>query len=416
MLMADFIFKNNLKTLLIVSGGVEAVPGIQRAKEMGLFVVVSDGNPNAPGFEYANDKIIASTYDVNETVQKAKHYHETVRKIDGVMCIASDVPLTVASVAKELGLPGIPVESGELAMDKLAMKDKFKSDGVPIPNYKQLEKLSQLKETLNDWRYPIVIKPVDSRGARGVLRLTEKVDLPWAWTHAKENSPTDRVMAEKYLEGPQVSTESIMINGKCHTVGFSDRNYEYLDKYAPYIIENGGDLPSYLPNNIQENILKVVEKAALSMGIKNGIVKGDIVVHKDKPYVIELAARLSGGYFCTHEIPMNTGVDLVGNAIKMAIGEPVDPNDLKPRFNKNICQRYIFPKPGVIKDISGFGELVKKPSIKYFNLHVKSGQKIEEPTAHPSRAGMLIVTGKSREDARLNATTAIEAIKFSYQT
>ena len=207
-----------------------------------------------------------------------------------------------------------------------------------------------------------------------------------------------------------------MVDGKCYTIGFSDRNYEYLEKYAPYIIENGGDLPSYLPDDIQSSVKDLVEKAALSMGIKNGIVKGDIVLHNKMPYIIELAARLSGGYFCTHEIPMNTGVDLVGNAIKMALGEKINLNDLKPRFNKYICQRYIFPKPGIINEINGLEEIENNSSIKYFNIHAKSGDKIEEPTAHPSRAGMVISTGVSRRDARHNATKAIEAIKFSYQT
>jgi len=402
------------KTLLIISGGIEAVPGIQLAKEMGLYVVVSDGSPDAPGFEHADDCIIACTYDVDKTVQKAKQYHESVRKLNGVMCIASDVPLTVASVAEKLILPGIPVKSAELAMDKMAMKIKFHKDGVPIPNFKQIDNRDELGKIIKDWGCPVVIKPVDSRGARGVLRFTKEVDLEWAWSHSKKNSPTGRVMVEKYLEGPQVSTESMMINGECYTVGFSDRNYEYLEKYAPFIIENGGDLPSCLPEEMQDEVKKVVQKAALSMGIVNGIVKGDIVIHDGKPYVIELAARLSGGYFCTHEIPMNTGVDLVGNAIKMAVGEKVEIYDLKPKFNKNICQRYIFPKQGIIKEINGLDELENYSSIKYFNLHAKPGQKIEQPTAHPSRSGMVIATGYSREDARLNTKTAIETIKFTY--
>jgi biotin carboxylase len=403
-----------LKTLLIISGGIEAVPGIQRAKEMGLYVVVSDGSPTAPGFEYADDYIIVSTYNVDETVQKSKLYHETVRQFDGVMCIASDVPLTVASVANELGLPGISIASAELAMDKMAMKIKFHKDGVPIPNFEQIDNRDELGEIVKDWGYPVVIKPVDSRGARGVLRLTKEVDLGWAWAHSKKNSPTGRVMVEKYLEGPQVSTESMMIDGNCYTVGFSDRNYEYLEKYAPFIIENGGDLPSSLPEEIKDEVKKVVQKAALSMGIVNGIVKGDIVIHDGKPYVIELAARLSGGYFCTHEIPMSTGVDLVGNAIKMAIGEKVELHDLKPKFNKNICQRYIFPKQGIIKEINGLHELENYSSIKYFNIHAKPGQEIEKTIAHPSRSGMVIATGNSREDAKSNTKTAIETIKFTY--
>ncbi len=404
-----------MKSLLFISGGIEAVPGIQLANEMGLHVVVSDGNPNAPGFKYSDDQIIASTYDIKETVKKAQEYNNSIRKIDGVMCIASDVPLTVASVAKELNLPGIPVRSAELGMDKMAMKIKFQKDDIPIPNFKRLENRKELDYIIKDWGFPIVIKPVDSRGARGVLRITEKVDLNWAWNHTREISPTKRVMVERYLVGPQVSTESMIIEGKCYTVGFSDRNYEFLEKYAPFIIENGGDLPSLLSKEIQENVKNVVEKAALSMGIENGIVKGDIVVHNEKPHIIELAARLSGGYFCTHEIPMNTGVDLVGNAIKLAIGEKVKPSDLIPKYNNFICQRYIFPKPGTINKIHGIDKLENFSSLKYYSLHVKEGQKIEKPTAHPSRAGMVITTGSSRVDASVNSKTVIESIKFTYK-
>ncbi len=85
------------RALLIVGGGIEAVPGIRLEKEMGLRVVVSDMNPNSPGFAVADDRIIASTYDVKATVAAAQKYHCTVGPIDGVMCIAADVPLTVAS-------------------------------------------------------------------------------------------------------------------------------------------------------------------------------------------------------------------------------------------------------------------------------------------------------------------------------
>ena len=397
------------KTLLIVSGGIEAVPGIQRAKEMGLYVVVSDGSPTAPGFEYADDCIIASTYNVNETVQKAKHYHETVRKFDGAMCIASDVPLTVASVANELGLPGIPIASAELAMDKMAMKIKFHKDGVPIPNFKQIDNRNELDDIIKDWGFPIVIKPVDSRGARGVLRLTEKVELNWAWNHSKKNSPTNRVMVERYLAGPQVSTESMMIDGKCYTVGFSDRNYEFLEKYAPFIIENGGDLPSFLSEEIQDEVKNVVEKAALSMGITNGIVKGDIVVHNDNPYVIELAARLSGGYFCTHEIPMNTGVDLVGNAIKMAIGEKVEPSDLIPKFNRNICQRYY-----MVGNSHSINHEMKTKINNMDGIEFSDYSNIEENQGFPENSNgwiaMVISSGESKKIAQENAINALKII------
>ena len=83
------------KTIWIVGGGVEAIPGIISAKKLGLNVVVSDGDPNAPGLKFADKSIIVSTYDIEETVNAACTYHQNVNPIDGVICIATDVPLTV---------------------------------------------------------------------------------------------------------------------------------------------------------------------------------------------------------------------------------------------------------------------------------------------------------------------------------
>src|SRR5216683_8168961 len=91
------------RTIWMVSGGAEAVPGIQRARAMGLHVVVSDMNPVAPGFKSADDAVVADTYDADGTVAAAVEYHAHKRPIDGVMCMAADVPLTVASVAARPG-------------------------------------------------------------------------------------------------------------------------------------------------------------------------------------------------------------------------------------------------------------------------------------------------------------------------
>ena len=221
------------KTLLIVSGGVQATHGIKRAKDFGCHVVVSDLNPNAPGFALADDRLIASTYDPAETLAAAERYHRTVRPIDGVITIGCDAPLTVATVAERLRLPGIPVEAARLAQDKLAMKRRFAEAGVPVPWFTALADAHQLAAIIKRRGHDLVVKPVDSRGSRGVQRLKGGMDLEAVWKRAAAQSPTRRVMVEEYLRGPQISTESILIDGEGFTPGFSDRNYEYLERYAP---------------------------------------------------------------------------------------------------------------------------------------------------------------------------------------
>ena len=165
-------------------------------------------------------------------------------------------------------------------------------------------------------KLPLIIKPVDSRGARGVLRLNRETDLQWAFDTALSYSPTNRVMIERYLDGPQISTEALVIDGQVYTLGVSDRNYEFLEKYSPHVIENGGCLPSNLPPKDLDKVICVFEKTAGALGIENGVIKGDMVLHGGEPFIIEVAARLSGGYFVL-EIPLNTGVDFVAAAIGM---------------------------------------------------------------------------------------------------
>lgn len=400
------------KTLLVISAGIEAVDGIKLAKSMGLKVIVSDINPNAPGAAIADDQLLASTYDVEKTIAAARHYHEIVTPFDGVMSIASDVPLTVASVAASLGLPGISIESAKLAADKLAMKERFAADGVPIPWFSQVKSAAHLRELAANQGLPLVVKPVDSRGSRGVLRLTPEVDLNWAYEIARENSPTGRVMLERFLIGPQVSTESLVIDGQANTPGFADRNYEYLERYAPYIIENGGQLPSHLDSAIQKAVGDVVQQAAASLGIHNGVVKGDIVITDGKPYVIELAARLSGGYFCTHEIPLNTGVDLVGAAMRQALGERVDPRELTPKWRRPVAQRYLFPSPGVVKSVEGAGHFEDHPDVAYLEIRAKPGDRIGPINNHPARAGVVITTGETVESAVSLAEGVIDNVKI----
>jgi len=203
-----------------------------------------------------------------------------------------------------------------------------------------------------------------------------------------------------------------VLDGVAHTPGFADRNYEYLERYAPHIIENGGQLPSHLSDSTQQAVRDLVQQAARSMGIQNGVVKGDIVVTDSKPYVIELAARLSGGYFCTHEIPLNTGVNLVGAAIRQALGERINPLELVPKRNRPVAQRYFFPTPGVVQSIVGVDVFANNPEIAYLEIRVKTGESIGKIDSHPARAGVVITTGDTRDRAVALAENVVSTVKF----
>lgn len=399
--------------ILIINGGWEAIPGIEIAKKKGLYVVGSDLNPNAPGFQYCDASIIASTYDPVKTLEQAQLFSKKNRKINGVISIAADVPMTVAHVCNEMGLVGISSETAELATDKLLMKNKFKKDGIRIPWYQEIRSPTDLRKTIQQNDQKFVLKPIDSRGSRGVLQIDKNTDPYWAFETAIQFSKRNSLLCEEYLEGPQVSTESLVIDGVTYTLGFSDRNYEFLCTYKPYFIENGGQLPSKLPKTDQQKIKEIVQKASRSLGVINGVVKGDIVWNKEGPAVIEMAARLSGGYFCTNEIPLNTGVDFVGAAIDIALGKNIEPESLIPKYSRPVVQRYFFPKPGLVKNIEGLEEAIKSPGVEFLKLTVDRGDIIFPPTDSNKSAGVVITTGDTQTEALENALLAISKVRFS---
>lgn len=401
-----------MKTILIVSGGIEAADAARRAKELGYYVVVSDRDPEAPGFAFADSCLIADVYSPTETAAAAERYNRKIRRIDGVICVAADAPVTAATVAHRLGIRGLPLHAAQTACDKLAMKRCFSDAGVPVPWFAPVETPQALQRIAIERGNNLVIKPVDSRGSRGVQRIAQVADLTKAFMLAREHSPTERVMVEEYLEGPQVSTESIIVNGKCFTPGFSDRNYEYLERYAPFFIENGGDLPSQLSDETQFKVRAVVARAARALGVTDGTVKGDIVVHKGEPYVIELAARLSGGFFCTREIPLNTGVDFMGAALKLAVGDEVLVDELEPKHQTPVIQRYAFPNPGKIVRVAGAEDARRLSGIADVVITAKPGDIIPPAGDKRPSAAMVLATGASREAALQAANDALACLKI----
>ena len=400
------------KTLLIVSGGIEAADAARRATEMGLYVVGSDRDTTAPGFQYADSCLIADVYGATETAAAAERYSRKIRKIDGVICVAADAPITTATVAQRLGLPGISLAAAELACDKLAMKRRFAECGVPVPWFAEVPTPQALARIAIERGRDLVIKPVDSRGSRGVQRVAQVADLDKAFWFARSHSPSERVMVEQYLDGPQVSTESVVVGGRCFTPGFSDRNYEYLERYAPFFIENGGDLPSHLSPEIQAKVKDVVGRAAAALGVTDGTVKGDIVVHNGEPYVIELAARLSGGFFCTREIPLNTGVDFIGAAIRIALGETVTPEELEPSHFTPVIQRYAFPDAGTVVSVEGIEEARQIAGVADLIVTAKPGDVIPAAGDKRPSAAMVLSVGATRDAALAAANDALACLKI----
>jgi biotin carboxylase len=340
----------------------------------------------------------------------AVDYNKNKHTINGVIAMAADVPLTVAHVATKLGLTAPDIKTASLSMNKLAMKQKFLKENIAVPWFKQVKNPKDIYTALKERSEKLVVKPVDSRGARGVSLAWHNSNLEKIFNDAIAVSPSSTVMVEEFIEGPQISTETLVVNGKCHTPGFVDRNYEHLEKFFPNIIEDGGQQPTLLSIKQKDTVTALAEQAALVMGIKNGVAKGDMVLSRNGPVVIETAARLSGGWLSSHQIPLGTGVDFIKAAILIALGEKPDPKDIVPQFTKGTAIRYFFAHPGKVKAILNADKIAALPWVAEFKLFINPGDTVLPVTNHTARSGFVLTTGKDRAEAVKRAQMAVSEI------
>jgi biotin carboxylase len=401
------------KVLLIIGAGKEQIPAYKLARSRGITVVGTDVNPDAPAFEFANYRLIASTRNIKETLNVVRDFASKI-SINGVMTIANDVPMIVSLLAEELKLKGISTSSARLVSNKIIMKNTFVNNGVATPKFSYVEDLIHLKELikLGDSKR-FVIKPVDGRGARGVLLINKASNIEWAYQESLKWSELKEIIIEEFVEGLQLSTESFLIEGRAYTPAIAERNYEYLQKFSPYIIENGGNIPALLSDEMKLRINSLIELASKSLGVTEGIVKGDLIVSEQgDPLIIELALRLSGGWFSTHQIPAATGVNLVDIGISYALGEKVSVDQLIPKWNRATSIRYWFPPSGNIKKIEGIENLAKLPGLVDYGFFRDVGEFQPEIKMHPDRFGYLIVEADDREASIDRVEDGISRLKI----
>ncbi|RMH08880.1 MAG: ATP-grasp domain-containing protein [Nitrospirae bacterium] len=397
------------KKILLLGAGREQLAAIHAAQEIGLSVLAVDGNLHAPGLRVADHGVHLDIRDTDAVTMLAK-----AERVDGVFCHAVEIPYIVATVAQRLGLPGLDPEVALRATHKALRYRCLAARHVPCPRYAVVETVDQARESADLLGFPVVMKPVDNAGARGVRKVScpSEIDMSFHWALRYSSEPV--VLVEEWLEGPEISTESVIVDGQIVTTGFADRNYALKQRFAPYCLEDGHTIPSCLPASDQTAVLQVVEQAIRALGITWGVAKGDLILTNKGPKVLEIAARTSGGRFCSDMVPLATGVNILKPLLLMAVGETVDLDLLSPRFHRAAAQRFVWPPPGRVVHLAGIEEAKIQPGIHDIVLDesLQIGSIIHPMTSHADRVGHVIASGETREQAVRRAEEAVQMISI----
>lgn len=380
-----------MKKIMILGASILQVPAIKRAKDMGLYVISIDMDPKAIGFEFADEHHVLSTIDVDAVLELAKKIN-----IDGIMTLASDKPmLTVAKVSNELGLNSISEETSIKVTNKARMRECLAEHNVPIPKFKVATNKEEYLNYISQFGSTYIVKPADSSGSRGIFLVENSEKSSEAYNHSIKYSSTGEILIEEYITGPEVSVESITINGKTNIIAITDKN----TTGSPYFVELGHSIPSSLSEEIQENIKKVTIAAIDALGIEVGPSHTEIKVTDEGPKIIEVGARLGGDNITTHLVPLSTGIDMVKSLINMSIGIFENPKATK---SKGAAISYFDSDEGTINNILNLNEAYKIKGVNeiYFNKTIND--KTNKIRSSIDRIGYVIS----------HASTAREAIEI----
>lgn len=403
--------------LLILGAGYDQLSPIKKAISKGYQVTAVDKNPKSIGRKFASNFYELSNRDINGIDCLIKDFSKKGNSVTGIFLMGADIPHIAAELCNRNNLPSISLQSAKIAQNKILMKNTFLNSNIPIPAFHLINNIDQLKNLILKYK-KVVIKPSDSSGSRGVSllssALSEKI-LQRSFEDAYENSSEKQVLLEEFIDGPQLSSESLILDGKAITYGYADRNYEYIDKYAPNIVENGGIQPSLELMQKYDEVNDLIEACAESLGIVDGVIKGDIVFNNDKPVIIEVAARLSGGDFSETLIPESSGYDFIDSAIEISIGNK-DIEVPYPSFTHYVANRYFIPEKGKLINININKNIYKEEWLLKLEIRMKIGDISNGANSNIQRAGVFIIKAKSIKEINERINKVYNAVNFSYRS
>ena len=381
--------RSGIPRLLVLGAGPAQLGLLEAARARGLWIAVVDRDPGAPGFAFADRRCILSTED-----EPAIERLVGALGIDGIISPGTDWPVGVAArIAERDGLPHpITPQAAVLATNKLRQRERLAEAGVPQPRSWVVGNGDEPPAVDG----PVVVKAPDRQGQKGLTLVVDPAALVPAIETARAVARSGIALVEELVDGPEVTVVGFSIDGVFTALTVTDRITAELPAF-------GVALAHVWPSHFGGQTPAVAEAAVAALGIENGPSYTQLRIGPDGPQVIEVAARLGGGHDA-ELVEAVLGVDLNGLALDAALGNELVLTQHKPRVGGAVT-RFLVAPPGVL-------ERVEVPEGVEARIYREPGYVFTPLRRGADRAGAVLVTADSRDEAVSRAESAAAAIAF----
>ena len=409
-----------MKKILVFGCGELQKSIIGRAHKMGLYVVGIDPCEDA----YCKDDVdafeVVGGQDFEGTCAVVEKYG-----INAIVTAATDKPLVMmARIAEKYGFPFYSVETAQWSTDKFQMKERFELGGVPHAqgvllraedldgmlrrNHSKIDEkifsvdfeddfseISGRRPSI-DLHFPVIVKPRDNSGSRGVKLCRNAEELKASIEEALENSKLDTVLVEEFIEGPEYSIESLhyTANGQEPTANVIQFTEKKTTEF-PYNVELGHIQPANISDENKQKIREIIAKIGRAINFVNCPSHTELKINERGIFVIETSPRLGGDYITSTLTPLSTGVNLEDELLHIALGETINPRPKAVQYSG--VRFFDFEEGSVIKHVPDVDFVKTWPHVVDFSFNLKQGDKANRITSSLNRYGHLTLIAGNRE-------------------
>jgi biotin carboxylase len=379
--------------LLVLGAGPAQLGLLEAARRRDLWVAVVDRDPAAPGFRFADRRCILSTED-----EPAIERLVSALEIDGILSPGTDWPVGVAArIAERAGLPHpITPATAVLATNKLRQRERLAEAGVPQPRWWIVGNGDAAPAASG----PVVVKAPDRQGQKGLSLVERREDLPAAIERARSVARSGAALVEELVDGPEVTVIGFSVGGAFSALAVTDRVVADPPAF-------GVALAHVWPSRDQGASADVAARAVAAIGLADGPSYTQLRIGADGPQVIEVAARLGGGHDA-ELVEAATGVDLNGLAIDAALGNEPVASPRGPGAGGAVT-RFLVAPPGLLERVEVPDDL---DGVARVRIYREPGYVFAPLRRGSDRAGAVLATGASRDEALARADAAADRIRF----
>lgn len=381
-----------MKKVLMLGGSLYQVYAIKEAVRLGYYVITCDYLPGNPGHKFAHEYYNVSTTDKEAVLELARSL-----KVDGVVAYASDPAApTAAYVCEKLGLPTSPYASVEILSKKDLFRAYLAEHGFNVPKAQGFRSYEEAAAVIDSFQLPVMVKPVDSSGSKGINKMTDKSQLKDFVEDALSYSRDKRFLIEEFIvkKGYQISGDAFSVDGKLvfHCFGNEYYSKKVTKDFAPL----GECWPFMMEPSIIDRLHDDLQRLITSLGMISTAYNVEAIVDQnDNIYILELGAR-SGGSLIPQITECATGVNMVTYVIKAAMGE--DCSDLIMKPSKGCWSNFmVHAKTSGRYSGIWFDDNFRQNNLVEFVTDINKGDEVHEFRDAQDAIGTLIVKYDSVE-------------------